>query len=104
MFTALKLVSSILPLLPKDKIECKRSNCTGSTDRSLKQLEQPQLPAVGGPVPPPPPGQKCDHYSTCGLPASVLNGTVPNVLLIGDSISESGSGASRCALCCCCCL
>ena len=90
MFTALKLVSSILPLLPKNEIKCKPGpHCSGA---DVKQAPEPAGDLAS--MPPPPPGQNCDHYKTCGLPAaaSPLNGTVPNVLIIGDSISESGSG------------
>ena len=74
MFTALKLVSSILPLLPKDKIKCKGTNCPGA-DRSFVPDFKHKVPATAGELalmPPPPPGQKYDHYKTCGLPASPL--------------------------------
>jgi hypothetical protein len=45
------------------------------------------------PPPPPPWNGPCSHYHTCGPPTTPLNHTVPNVLIIGDSISDSVSGA-----------
>ena len=41
---------------------------------------------------PPPWNGPCRHYKTCGPAPAPLNRTVPNVLIIGDSIADSGSG------------
>jgi lysophospholipase L1-like esterase len=95
-FTALKVVRAILPHLPKAKIKCPWRNCTWREDRHSRTViqRQPEIAedALGAGAPPPPWTGPCRHYKTCGPPPGPLNRTVPNVLIIGDSISDSGSG------------
>eukprot|EP01043_Picozoa_sp_COSAG02_P059221 COSAG02_NODE_7509_length_2978_cov_2.356721_3_plen_620_part_00 len=98
-YTALKVVQAILPHLPKGKIHCPWRNCTwaDSTMGTGLQVrsEGDPTPDVSSDVParPSPPwAAPCRHYKTCGPAPLALNLTVPNVLIIGDSISDSNSG------------